>query len=248
MVEANPRVADPLRVLLHALAVDHARGSATTYRIDACGVDCSDEFVLRANGIEVGSGLDESTAVELLLWSVDRAAVRASDRYLLVHAAAAEREGRAVVLPGPSGAGKSTLVTALVGRGWRYLTDEVVALDLDDGGLVGYPRAVKLEQAAIVRRLPFAAGAAREIALVVFPSVHRPASDGLQPVRAVEAVATLAGCCWNLTSHRQRGLDLLAKLAHRPCARVELGQADAVASAIDAALAETVDVEAWSRP
>ena len=44
---------------------------------------------------------------------------------LAFHAAAAERDGRSLILTGDSGAGKSTLIAELVRRGWRLLADEL---------------------------------------------------------------------------------------------------------------------------
>jgi hypothetical protein len=55
-------------------------------------------------------------------------AERAAPGWLL-HAAALERDGRAIVLAGPSGAGKTTLTLALVARGWRIATEEMVLID-----------------------------------------------------------------------------------------------------------------------
>jgi hypothetical protein len=55
-------------------------------------------------------------------------AERAAPGWLL-HAAALERDGRAIVLAGPSGAGKTTLSLALVARGWRIATEEMVLID-----------------------------------------------------------------------------------------------------------------------
>ncbi len=55
-------------------------------------------------------------------------AERAAPGWLL-HAAALERDGRALVLAGPSGAGKTTLALALVARGWRIATEEMVLID-----------------------------------------------------------------------------------------------------------------------
>ena len=45
-----------------------------------------------------------------------------------LHAAAASSDGLSVLLSGPAGAGKSTLVVELIGRGWRLLADDVVAV------------------------------------------------------------------------------------------------------------------------
>ena len=47
----------------------------------------------------------------------------------LLHSAALEHGGGAYVFAGPSGAGKTTLTLALMARGWRLLTEEMVLID-----------------------------------------------------------------------------------------------------------------------
>ena len=70
-------------------------------------------------------------------------------RYLLLHAASVEKDGRALIMTGESGAGKSTLAALLGERGWRLMGDEFALLDLDDGRLRAFPRAVSLKNGAI---------------------------------------------------------------------------------------------------
>lgn len=70
-------------------------------------------------------------------------------RFLLLHAASVEREGRALILTGESGAGKSTLSALLGERGWRLMGDEFALVDLDDGALHPFPRAISLKNGAI---------------------------------------------------------------------------------------------------
>ena len=69
--------------------------------------------------------------------------------WLLLHAASLEKDGRALILTGESGAGKSTLAALLGERGWRLMGDEFALLDLDDGRLRPFPRAVSLKNGAI---------------------------------------------------------------------------------------------------
>jgi HprK-related kinase A len=69
-------------------------------------------------------------------------------RFLLLHAGAVERDGRALLMTGESGAGKSTLSALLGERGWRFMGDEFALLDLDDGRLHPFPRAVSLKNDA----------------------------------------------------------------------------------------------------
>ena len=59
-------------------------------------------------------------------------AERAAPGWLL-HAAALEKSGRAFVFAGPSGAGKTTLTLALLARGWRLVTEEMVLIDRELG-------------------------------------------------------------------------------------------------------------------
>ncbi|WP_230769612.1 HprK-related kinase A [Sphingomonas sp. Leaf4] len=70
-------------------------------------------------------------------------------RYLLLHASAVERDGRALLMTGVSGAGKSTLAALLMTRGWRLMGDEFVLLDPLSGLVHGFPRLVSLKNASI---------------------------------------------------------------------------------------------------
>jgi HprK-related kinase A len=70
-------------------------------------------------------------------------------RYLLLHAATVEKDGRALIMTGESGAGKSTLAALLGERGWRLMGDEFALLDMDNGSLLPFPRAVSLKNGAI---------------------------------------------------------------------------------------------------
>lgn len=78
-------------------------------------------------------------------------------RYLLLHASAVERNGRALLMTGISGAGKSTLAALLAARGWRLMGDEFALVDPATGLVHAFPRLVSLKNAAIAeveRALP----------------------------------------------------------------------------------------------
>jgi len=79
--------------------------------------------------------------------------------YLVIHAAAVEREGRAAILPAPSGGGKSTLCAALINRGWRLLSDELTLVSLADGTVATLARPVSLKNEAIAAIRAFAPNA-----------------------------------------------------------------------------------------
>ena len=70
-------------------------------------------------------------------------------RYLLLHASAVERDGRAVLMTGISGAGKSTLATLLAAKGWRFMGDEFALLDPATGLVHAFPRLISLKNEGI---------------------------------------------------------------------------------------------------
>lgn len=70
-------------------------------------------------------------------------------RFLLLHAGAVERDGRALILTGESGSGKSTLSALLGERGWRYLGDEFVLIEPASGAVHPFPRPASLKNASI---------------------------------------------------------------------------------------------------
>ena len=65
----------------------------------------------------------------MLEWGLNWCVAGHAHQYLMLHAAALERNGRAVILPGDPGAGKSTLTAALMLSGWRLLSDEITLVD-----------------------------------------------------------------------------------------------------------------------
>ena len=70
-------------------------------------------------------------------------------RHLLLHASAVEKDGKALIMTGASGSGKSTLAAMLGHKGWRFMGDEFVLLDLVTGDAVPFPRMISLKNEAI---------------------------------------------------------------------------------------------------
>jgi HprK-related kinase A len=69
--------------------------------------------------------------------------------YLVLHAAAVEKNGLAVILPAPPGSGKSTLTAGLVLSGWRLLSDELTLVDRKTGQIQPLPRPISLKNESI---------------------------------------------------------------------------------------------------
>jgi HprK-related kinase A len=70
-------------------------------------------------------------------------------RFLLLHAASVEKDGRGLILTGESGSGKSTLSALLGVNGWRFMGDEFVLIEPETGHMTPFPRPVSLKNASI---------------------------------------------------------------------------------------------------
>lgn len=65
---------------------------------------------------------------------------------LLIHAAVFESDGTLVVFPGKGGAGKTTLAEELLLRSdWTFLTDELLAVDPDQGTVYPFPHPLNFK-------------------------------------------------------------------------------------------------------
>lgn len=182
-------------------------------------------------------------------------------RYLLLHAASVEKDGRAIILTGESGAGKSTLSAWLGERGWRFMGDEFALLEPGTGLLHPFPRAVSLKNEAIgvmaamlpeerfgpamegtpkgtIRHLrPNPSAIARMLepaapALILFPRFGRPSE--VRPVGAAEAFMRLTQASTNYVALGARGFDALTALVGRcPAAAIDYPDGDAAAELIE---------------
>ncbi len=88
-------------------------------------------------------------AFPMLEWVLNWCLFNRPHQYLVLHSAAVERGGRALLLPGEPGAGKSTLCAALILRGWRLLSDEVAIVRPSTGEILAVPRPVALKEESL---------------------------------------------------------------------------------------------------
>ena len=173
-------------------------------------------------------------------------------RFLLLHAASVEREGRALILTGESGAGKSTLAALLGELGWRLMGDEFALLDVESGELHPFPRAISLKNGAIAVMRQVAGperfgpvlegtpkGTIRHLkprreaiermtepacpALILFPRFGH--ERALRPVGPAEVFVRLTQASTNYVALASRGFDSLSNLVAR-CPAVALDYPD----------------------
>jgi hypothetical protein len=150
--------------------------------------------------------LTPGAAVDQLVQHVNMAAVGDAAGDLLLHAAALERDGTAVVLPGASGSGKSTLALELLRRtDLAYLTDETAAVE--GTRTVPYAKPITLKPGAQARFpdlayddlpvgdnwqvAPWRVGGPAEIRLVVRPTYVPGAAVTVTPMSRAETALEL---------------------------------------------------------
>jgi HprK-related kinase A len=101
-----------------------------------------------------------AAALPLMEWGANWLIGRRCNHLLLLHAGVVERQGRALVMPAVPGSGKSTLTAALSLSGWRLLSDEFGAYDLEAGAFRPALKPVGLKNQSIDVIRAFAPAAA----------------------------------------------------------------------------------------
>jgi len=98
--------------------------------------------------------LPPNQAFPLLEWAMNWCISTQAHQYLILHAAAIERDGYAVIMPAPPGSGKSTLCAGLVHRGWRLLSDELALISPIDLSVtpLGRPISLKNQSIEVIRQ------------------------------------------------------------------------------------------------
>jgi hypothetical protein len=222
----------------------------TASRDEAGAVD------LRRDGVLVRPALAPGVAVGWLVWDVNRLAAELSGEHLLFHSGGLEAAGVGILVPAASGSGKSTLTAGLVRAGLGYLSDELVALELDaadsgPGRLLPYPKpmtvkpgsfGVLADMAPVALEgegdgewlVPVGDGTGRRVGglcepgFIVVPRYDPSAETALARLTDTEAFFTLALHAVNLLRHGPAGSEALGRLAaHCACYGLAYSDLDA---------------------
>jgi len=233
-LEADDADAAPILDFLCAPAdLPAADDPSVTFRLGAAtgamAVYCDDAMLYRSPS--------QSSVAAIFLERLLEHLIRTCTGGMLLHAAALARDGKALVLAGKTGAGKTTLATWLVCRGFDYLTDELVHVDMQALCVSGFARPLHLKEPAralfagvvdvdggdAIMASPLgthisptrlgarAARRARPCA-VVLPAYRAGAPLDLHPLAKAQAATRLMGCLVNARDRPQHGFGEVAGL------------------------------------
>jgi HprK-related kinase A len=191
-------------------------------------------------------------------WGLNWCIGSKAHRFLVVHAAVVERNGKTVVFPAPPGSGKSTLCAALVYSGWRLLSDEFAIIDPNTDHLLPSPRPLSLKEASIeiirrrhpdvvygpegrdvegarfVHARPPTASVRRAheqaaAGCVIFPRYVPGKETTIERVPKAHALMDLAGQSFNIAYNGTKGFDCLTRMVGQSdCLRLEYSDLDDV--------------------
>ncbi len=216
----------------------------------------------RFDGFSPFRPLPVDQAFALFEWGLNWCISSHAHQYLMIHAAAIEKNGRVAILPAPPGSGKSTLTAGLIQRGWRLLSDELTLIGAD-GLIQGIARPVSLKNQSIdvIREFAPQATIGRVVkdtikgtvahlcaptdsvarvlekarpGWVIFPKYQANSPATLQPMQRSEAFMGLAQNAFNYSLLAANGFQRLSALMDASMAfRFEYSKLDEAAHMFD---------------
>lgn len=237
-VAVRVELAEPVANHAAELLADHARAGKPPQRVLRLQTDGAGRWALHDGDELVRGAMSAPGAVAMLAWALNQVAIT-TPHHVVLHAGCVARHGGGVVLSAPMESGKSTLVTALVGDGWDYLSDEIAAVSLADGRLHPYPSPISLDPGSfplfpalkpatapsvgdaaswLLRCETVRSGsgsASVDPACLVFPRFRPGATCTLTALSATDALRLLVEQAFNLPTVRGRGFIALADLVRR---------------------------------
>jgi len=105
----------------------------------------TDWTVLGSDGASA-SRLATNEVVPMVIYKLLDGVLRRRGNSIAFHASAVRRNGGCVLLPAPPGSGKSTLCSALLRRGYKFITYDVILFDEVSLGVRGVPLPLSLKE------------------------------------------------------------------------------------------------------
>jgi len=181
--------------------------------------------------------------------------------YLLVHAGAVVKNGRAILLPGKSESGKTTLTLGLMNHGYKHLTDEVGAIHHETAEVVPFQRPIyvwtwsrplRQEVSKSFKTYRYRDEGHRwqyivpqdgavmprdarwKVDWIIFPKYVPKSKVVLKPIGGARAAVALLQRCWNAQLFPDRGLKILTGLVRRArCYTLEMGDLEEACKLIE---------------
>jgi hypothetical protein len=157
--------------------------------------------------------------------------IRARSDLLWLHAGASAPRDRAVLFPGQSGRGKSTVVSNLGARGWTYLSDDIIPLDLITGRVSSFPRTPtprinkargtspgcppELDKVEVHVESKQICRSDISVVAIVFPNYDRDSQGALIPCAPALAALKLLDNSLNFADHRHAAIASVCNLVRR---------------------------------
>lgn len=236
------------------------KGKVATYRLvehNDPAAHTAVQFDLYVDGERLCRAHSIARALGILLWHVNQAAVQAAaPAHLLLHAGGAERDGCVVVLPAAMEAGKTTTTAGLLLNGYRYLTDEAVAIDPRTLAITPFPKPLSIDEGswsvlAGLRpdhadmlesqwQVPPSAFGTDTVSpggrpdLVISPRYIAGATTEATPVTPGQMAMQLAACTFAFQGGYTRNLEVIARVCERAtCFNLTIGNLATAVEIID---------------
>ncbi|MDF5718800.1 MAG: hypothetical protein PUP93_34285 [Rhizonema sp. NSF051] len=169
---------------------------------------------------------------------------------LWFHAGAVANDRGAVVFAAPGGGGKSTLVTQLYQQGWRYLSDDVLPLELATGNIFSFPQTPRVRQNTgelvpsdrlwevpkldLRLDLNTICRSPSPIQAIVFPNFDQQTQAQISPCSPGTAAIELLRNCINFTDHKQAAVQRICEIVkHLPAFKLSFSNIDAAIECLD---------------
>ena len=222
-------------------------------------------FALQKNGGSLLQSDSEAAIADTLLGSVCYHLAWHSRGGLLFHAGGLEWQQHGLLLPGTMGAGKTTLTARLLGRGFNYLSDEMVFIPQTSETMDALPRPLNLKHPArpvLKAQLDYTAChptqiysasttdlvppglfnprtrfSAPPLRLIVFPCYQPEGRFDLQPLTKAQAGLELMKCLINARNLPGHGFAEISRLVKiAPAYKMSYASFEQVGDAVECLL------------
>ena len=176
--------------------------------------------------------------------------MRSRSDLLWLHAGAVATSKGAVLLAAPSGQGKSSISTALVERGWRFLSDDIAPVRMDANRVMPFPQTPvrrlhpgsevasadvwQLQRESVAISTGLIGRSDASIAHVVFVNYAAEATTKIEQLRPGSGAMEILRNLTNFVDHKASAVSRVAELAQCvPLFRLQYSSVTEAAEAIN---------------